>query len=116
MYKRQTTIGNKTTPLASSHAPHDDDDDEQVVPPEEKERTSVHEAGHAVAGWMLPWCDPVVKVSIVWRGNALGETDRQTDRERAKIGLVFLFVLALFPHGTDQIDQRSRSCLSYLSE
>ncbi|CAN0512420.1 unnamed protein product, partial [Laminaria digitata] len=47
----------------------------QVVPLEEKERTSIHEAGHAVAGWMLPWCDPVVKVSIVWRGSALGESD-----------------------------------------
>ncbi|CAN0110711.1 unnamed protein product [Ascophyllum nodosum] len=42
------------------------------VPREDKERTAVHEAGHAVAAWMLPWCDSVVKVSVVWRGNALG--------------------------------------------
>lgn len=45
---------------------------EQEVPSEERERTAVHEAGHAVVGWMLPWCEAVVKVSIVWRGNALG--------------------------------------------
>ncbi|CAM9958487.1 unnamed protein product [Hapterophycus canaliculatus] len=45
---------------------------DKEVPQEDKERTAIHEAGHAVAAWMLPWCDEVVKVSIVWRGNALG--------------------------------------------
>lgn len=45
----------------------------QMVSKDEQRRTAVHEAGHAVVGWMLPWCDPVVKVSIIWRGNALGE-------------------------------------------
>lgn len=51
---------------------------EQEVPSEEKERTAVHEAGHAVVGWMLPWCEAVVKVSIVWRGNALGNDESCT--------------------------------------
>ncbi len=41
---------------------------------EEKRLTAFHEAGHAVAGWLLPGCDPVLKVSIIPRGNALGLT------------------------------------------
>lgn len=40
----------------------------------EKRLTAYHEAGHAVAGWLLPGCDPVLKVSIIPRGQALGLT------------------------------------------
>ena len=39
-----------------------------------KKLTAFHEAGHAVAGWLLPGCDPVLKVSIIPRGQALGLT------------------------------------------
>ena len=42
--------------------------------PDEKRLTAYHEAGHAVAGWLLPGCDPVLKVSIIPRGQALGLT------------------------------------------
>jgi AFG3 family protein len=36
-------------------------------------RTAYHEAGHAVAGWNLEYADPLLKVTIVPRGNgALG--------------------------------------------
>ncbi|MBP5337428.1 MAG: ATP-dependent zinc metalloprotease FtsH [Bacteroidales bacterium] len=45
-----------------------------IMSPEEKRLTAVHEAGHAVAGWLLPGCDPVLKVSIIPRGQALGIT------------------------------------------
>jgi cell division protease FtsH len=42
----------------------------------EKERlvTAYHEMGHAIVGHMLPNCDPVHKVSIISRGQALGYT------------------------------------------
>lgn len=40
----------------------------------EKRLTAYHEAGHAVAGWLLPGCAPVLKVSIIPRGQALGLT------------------------------------------
>jgi cell division protease FtsH len=42
----------------------------------EKERliTAYHELGHAIVGHMLPNCDPVHKVSIISRGQALGYT------------------------------------------
>ena len=42
----------------------------------EKERlvTAYHEMGHAIVGHMLPNCDPVHKISIIGRGQALGYT------------------------------------------
>ncbi|CAN0373129.1 unnamed protein product, partial [Discosporangium mesarthrocarpum] len=55
------------------------------VAKEEQRRTAVHEAGHAVAGWMLPWCDPVVKVSIIWRGNALGFSQSKASERLSEV-------------------------------
>ncbi len=42
----------------------------------EKERlvTAYHEMGHAIVGQVLPNCDPVHKISIIGRGQALGYT------------------------------------------
>ncbi|OLQ18643.1 ATP-dependent metallopeptidase HflB family protein [Cryptosporidium hominis] len=41
--------------------------------PKEKKIVSLHESGHAIAGWYLEHADPVLKVSIVPRtGGALG--------------------------------------------
>lgn len=39
---------------------------------EEKRSIATHEAGHATIGWMLEHAEPLVKVTIVPRGNALG--------------------------------------------
>ncbi len=41
---------------------------------EEKRNTAYHEAGHAIVGTLLPKADPVHKVTIVPRGQALGMT------------------------------------------
>lgn len=46
----------------------------KVISDEEKKMTSVHEVGHAVVNWLLRWGDPLVKVTIVPRGRALGAT------------------------------------------
>lgn len=40
----------------------------------EKEITAYHEAGHALIGSVLEYADPVHKVTIISRGNALGYT------------------------------------------
>jgi len=42
----------------------------------EKERliTAYHELGHAIVGHLLPNCDPVHKISVISRGQALGYT------------------------------------------
>ena len=40
----------------------------------ERERVAYHEAGHAIVGMLTPGADPVRKVSIIPRGQALGVT------------------------------------------
>ena len=44
-----------------------------VLNPEEKRTVAYHEAGHAICGWFFKYADPLLKVSIVPRGQgALG--------------------------------------------
>ncbi len=45
-----------------------------IMTEDEKRNTAVHEAGHALVGRLLPGCDPVHKVTIIPRGQALGVT------------------------------------------
>jgi ATP-dependent metalloprotease FtsH len=45
-----------------------------IMTPAEKKTTAYHEAGHATVGWLLPYSDPVFKVSLIPRGEALGLT------------------------------------------
>ncbi|PZR09812.1 MAG: cell division protein FtsH [Archangium gephyra] len=45
-----------------------------IMSDQEKRNTAVHEAGHALVGRLLPGCDPVHKVTIIPRGQALGLT------------------------------------------
>jgi cell division protease FtsH len=45
-----------------------------MITDEEKRVTAVHEAGHALLAAMLPYADPVHKVTIIPRGMALGVT------------------------------------------
>ncbi|MGI4865675.1 MAG: ATP-dependent zinc metalloprotease FtsH [Janthinobacterium lividum] len=42
----------------------------KIISPSEKRIVAYHEAGHAITGWFLEHCDPLVKVSIVPRGVA----------------------------------------------
>lgn len=43
-----------------------------ILTPHEKKVVAHHEAGHAVAGWFLEHAHPLLKVSIIPRGRALG--------------------------------------------
>ena len=45
-----------------------------AMSPEDRRRVAYHEAGHALIGLVLPDADPVHKVTIVPRGQALGVT------------------------------------------
>ena len=44
----------------------------KIMTEEEKRSIAFHEAGHATISWMLRWANPLVKVTIVPRGMALG--------------------------------------------
>ena len=44
----------------------------KIITPHEKKVIAYHEAGHATVSWLLEHAHPLVKVSIVPRGNSLG--------------------------------------------
>jgi cell division protease FtsH len=49
---------------------------------DEKERVAYHEGGHAVLAYVLPHADPLLKVSIIPTGMALGVTQQLPAEER----------------------------------
>jgi cell division protease FtsH len=49
---------------------------------DDRRRTAYHEAGHAIVGMLVPSADPVRKVSIIPRGQALGVTFSAPDADR----------------------------------
>ena len=49
---------------------------------EDRRRTAYHESGHAIVGMLTPGADPVRKVSIIPRGQALGVTFSAPDADR----------------------------------
>ncbi len=72
--KGETAISNKDFADAVDRVVGGIERKKTIMSPDEKRLTAYHEAGHAVAGWLLPGCDPVLKVSIIPRGQALGLT------------------------------------------
>ena len=53
-----------------------------VMSEKEKLNTAYHEAGHAIVGYCVPDHDPVYKVTIMPRGNALGVTMYLPEEDR----------------------------------
>jgi cell division protease FtsH len=49
---------------------------------EDRRRTAYHEGGHAIVGMLTPGADPVRKISIIPRGQALGVTFAAPDADR----------------------------------
>ncbi len=44
----------------------------KIITKEEKRSIAFHEAGHATISWLLEYANPLIKVTIVPRGNSLG--------------------------------------------
>jgi cell division protease FtsH len=53
-----------------------------MISDEDRRRTAYHESGHAIIGMLTPGADPVRKVSIIPRGQALGVTFSAPDADR----------------------------------
>jgi cell division protease FtsH len=53
-----------------------------VMLPADRERTAYHESGHALVGMLTPGADPVRKISIIPRGQALGVTLSTPEADR----------------------------------
>jgi cell division protease FtsH len=65
-----------------------------VMTDADRERTAYHESGHALVGMLTPGADPVRKVSIIPRGQALGvtlatpESDRYSYRQEELVAKI----------------------------
>ena len=60
---------------------------------DDRRRTAYHEAGHAIVGMLTPGADPVRKVSIIPRGQALGVTFSAPDDDRFNFDEQYLLAL-----------------------
>ncbi len=65
-------------------------EDSNVLLPEEKITVAVHEAGHAIVAALSPHADPVLKVTILPSGMALGATQQLPESERHLYGESYL--------------------------
>ena len=61
-----------------------------VISEDERRRTAYHESGHALLGMLQPGADPVRKVSIIPRGQALGVTFQSPESDRYGYGESYL--------------------------
>jgi cell division protease FtsH len=57
-----------------------------VMSDADRERTAFHESGHALVGMLTPGADPVRKISIIPRGQALGVTLATPESDRYSYG------------------------------
>jgi cell division protease FtsH len=72
----------------------------------DRKRTAYHESGHALVGMLTPGADPVRKVSIIPRGQALGVTlsTPETDRfSYAQDELIAKIKVALGGRGAERV-------------
>ncbi|MDL1902883.1 hypothetical protein FBR02_19210 [Anaerolineae bacterium CFX9] len=68
-------LGTKSPPLSNEH---------------ERRVVAYHEAGHALVGALTPGADPIFKVTIVPRGQALGVTASLPDDDRRNYSRAYL--------------------------
>ena len=61
-----------------------------ILSPLERARTAYHESGHALLGMLQPGADPVRKITIVPRGQALGVTYQSPTSDRYGYGASYL--------------------------
>ncbi|HET8630371.1 MAG TPA: ATP-dependent zinc metalloprotease FtsH [Thermomicrobiales bacterium] len=77
-----------------------------MLEPSERERIAYHESGHALLGLLQPDGDPVRRVTVVPRGQALGVTLSVPDADRYNLSEAYLrarIVSALGGRGAEQV-------------
>ncbi len=62
-----------------------------IISDEEKQVTAIHEAGHALLGSVLEHADPVHKVTIIPRGQALGVTQQLPIDDKHNYSTLYLY-------------------------
>lgn len=77
----------------------------KIITPAERKTIAYHEAGHAVASWVLKTVDPLIKVSIIPRGKSLGAAWYLPDEKQLKTRTAFKehLVVALAGRATEEL-------------
>lgn len=70
-----------------------------LLTPSDKRDTAIHEAGHATVSWHVEHSDPLVKISIVPRGRALGVNLHTSEERVGKTKQQFLDEICTFMGG-----------------
>ncbi|MFZ0391062.1 MAG: ATP-dependent zinc metalloprotease FtsH [Calditrichia bacterium] len=63
---------------------------EEMLNQKEKQLVAYHEAGHALLAILMPYTDPLQKVTIIPRGRALGVTEQIPDTDRHNFARQYL--------------------------
>jgi cell division protease FtsH len=63
---------------------------EDIISEKEKRSVAYHEAGHALLAELLPYSDPLQKVSIIPRGRAMGATEQIPKEDRHNLNRNYL--------------------------
>ncbi|GAB4357709.1 MAG: ATP-dependent zinc metalloprotease FtsH [Methylohalobius crimeensis] len=63
---------------------------EMAINDEEKRQIAYHESGHAIAASLLPYADPLDKMTIIPRGRALGVTEQIPEEDRHNLRQSYL--------------------------
>ena len=58
------------------------DESGELLSDDEKQRVAYHESGHAMLALLLPFVDPLNKISIIPRGRSLGVTEQTPEKDR----------------------------------
>ena len=80
-----------------------------VMSDEDRERTAYHESGHALVGMLTPGADPVRKISIIPRGQALGVTLSTPEGDRygySRDELIAKIKVSLGGRAAEKVDLR----------
>ncbi len=70
-----------------------------IMSEKQKRKTAYHEAGHALVGLLTEGCDPVHKVTIIPRGNALGLTIMLPKEDRLNLSKQYTEGFLLYAMG-----------------
>lgn len=61
-----------------------------ILSDHDRKVVAYHEAGHALAAWLLPHADPVHKVTIIPHGRALGVTEQMPGEDQVNYSRAYL--------------------------
>jgi len=89
--KSDTVVGLKELELAKDKVMMGAERRSMIISDKDKEITAYHEIGHALVAVMTPGADKVTKVSIIPRGEAMGQTMQVPETDKYSHSCSYLF-------------------------